>query len=805
VEPVCYGIAGVGLVLTPLLNRLHVESMAVLAFVAFFVAGFVAHREFRRVETVDGSLFRNVLVRRLLWLLFPAGILSVAVIWAPNCDYFRGLQFLFLFPGISVVLAVCFSSFLASFEAPFWPLVIAGVVVSILGPLYDIGFHPQFYTYNHVFGGVLGPIYDEALELRGGLFAFRGLTLLWAGLLFAVGYGRYALPSRDRQRARIGLLLASLAIGLSYLFSAQLGINTPEWYLKAQFSGHRTSAHFDLYYDNQDVSLRQVELWVLEHEYRYAELSDRLRVEVPDRIQSFIYPDANMRASLTGARVTSVAPVWLRTPQVHVLAEQINSVFPHELVHVFSRQFGLPILRASLAVGLVEGLAVALEPAGFGPTPSEKVVASRFFDVQDLQTFSDRLASSLSPTEFWGGRGGVSYETSGAFVGWLIDRYGINRFKEVYASGNFARVYGVNAGNLAMQWSKSLAALTSIHRSAAYSAARRFGVPSLFERTCPHWTPPDVRKYRTTLISLSEGEIGNADRVLEALVNSATVGLLAGATLRRIKLSRGDLQTLLDKFESLSVDSLSLTDEITYADLMARSGQTVAAVNRYHSLRQRLPVYARDARTTVEMRAVGAPFPELLSIINRIEPDSQKVMALDRFVQSRESSLTRTVDLNDTIGDNVARRLDHPVDSRDRVAEIPEDTDSTTVSSELGVRLDGEHKIQFDLVRYYWRQRLNRDSESFTDAAGDAAVVIELLSQLKANRLTGETERALIYRAARSAYFAGEYERALQYANRLATLATRAGDSAMVRAVTDLQSKISWTQRFITQQSFYEN
>ena len=66
--------------------------------------------------------------------------------------------------------------------------LIGGAIV-LFAPLYDLGLHPQFYVYNHVFGGVLGPIYDEELALRPGLFWFRGLTLLWAGLAYFVGRG----------------------------------------------------------------------------------------------------------------------------------------------------------------------------------------------------------------------------------------------------------------------------------------------------------------------------------------------------------------------------------------------------------------------------------------------------------------------------------------------------------------------------------------------------------------------------------------------------------------------------------------
>ena len=163
---VCAGYVLLGAVLwpTPLLNVLQAESAAVVAFASFFVAGWGATRSFTR----DRRPVWNVLARQMGALLLPLAMLLIAQHWAPNCTLGQGLLFYLLFPVVTVVFSVGVAYALTGLapRAPFAALAGIGVLISILGPLYDLGLHPQFYTYNHVFGGVLGPVYDEQLAIR---------------------------------------------------------------------------------------------------------------------------------------------------------------------------------------------------------------------------------------------------------------------------------------------------------------------------------------------------------------------------------------------------------------------------------------------------------------------------------------------------------------------------------------------------------------------------------------------------------------------------------------------------------------
>lgn len=475
-----YAVLGVGLWTVPLFDVLHVEAAAVVAGTAFFAAAWAALDAFRGRHPLA---FHHVLSTQAVALLVPLGLLTLSLLWTPNCDYARGLLFYGLFPGVTVAFAVALAYALSGtgWRYPKTILGGLGLGIAVLGPLYDLGWHPQFYTYNHVFGGVLGPIYDEELAVRTGIFTFRGLTLLWALFFFFTGRwlrvrrhrsqereteptedrgsgmedrdapqgerslfdSRFSIFARPGARRYGASMLGTLAlIGLCYAFAAPLGFNTPAWHLQEQLGGHLRTAHFDLYYDPSSLADHELAAIAEEHEYRYAWLAERLDMEGPERVASYLYPDAATKARLTGARATSVAPVWLPQPQMHMLLDRYATSFGHELAHVFSRQFGLPVIHASWAVGLVEGLAVALEPPDGRPTPREQVSAAWTGSADATDALAEQVAARLHPLGFWTGRGAVSYTTMGSFVRFLLDRYGAERLRAVYARANFEAVYG---------------------------------------------------------------------------------------------------------------------------------------------------------------------------------------------------------------------------------------------------------------------------------------------------------------------------------------------------------------------------
>ena len=649
--------AGLSVLLWPLpvLGLLHAESSAVVAAVAFFASGLSSLRLFRERASLG-----QVLALQEAALGVPWALLTLSVLWRPNCGYLQGLLFYLLFPVVSVVLAVALAFALDAVE---WRrkktlFVLIGGAVALLTPLYDLGLHPQFYVYNHIFGGVLGPIYDEALVVRPGLFWFRGLTLLWAALAYFVGRGKYGefeeRRSRgaeeqkgrgeeeknggregERPRTSLPILAILLLITLVYLFAALLGINTTAEHIERVLGGHRATEHFDIYYDPGALTEREVDRVAWDHEYRYAWLAERLGTDVRGRIRSYLYPDAETKARLTGARYTNVAPVWLRAPQAHVLWAAYADVFGHELAHVFSREFGLPVLRASLSVGLVEGLAVALEPPDGRPSPHEQVAVALLGQVGLEEAregdLAATLAARLSPLGFWTSRGAVSYTTMGSFTRYLLDVYGPEPLKAVYARGRFEEAYGRPLTVLAREWERYLMGQDVTSRAAEALVARRFTIPSLFERRCPHHVPAYRRRFESGQEALAEGDTARALARFEAsLARQPAYGPALDAWAQ-IRLARQEPEAVIARLDTLDAASLGAALALRLGDAHVLEGRAAMARRYYDLALRKLPRYALDARSLLVLRKALAEQPAVVQILTSAAPASVQAERLSAF------------------------------------------------------------------------------------------------------------------------------------------------------------------------------
>ena len=588
-----YGLVCLALWPLPVFGVLHAESSAVVAGASFFIAGLAATAAFER-----GDGIRLVMPRQLALLLVPWLLLTGTLLWRPNCAYATGLAlFLTLVPP-STVLAVGLAYALTARPVR-WPrvaLVALGLAAALGGVVADLGFHPQLFTYNHVFGGVLGPIYDEELAVRPGLFAFRALTLLWAVGLVLVGRALRAEGVARRPLVRLAAVVA-VVIGGAYALSVPLGFQQSHASLARALGSESRAGAFEIHYDAAAVSA--VALARIEDElaYRYHQLDARLGVAPSQPIRVYLYPDPDTKGRLIGSRTTSVVPVWLPSPQIHMLAAEVERSAAHELAHVFAREFGMPGLRASPAVGLVEGLAVALEPPDGLPSPTDLVLAARSSDLDagGLATDpADVAEATLSPLGFWTARAGVAYTTSGAFVAWLLDAYGAAPFRQAYRTGDVAAAYGRPVRQLAEAWARSLDGQTATPQ-AVELAASRLTRRSLFERACPHHVPAFVRDAREGLEAFEEGHYRTARAAYRRAIDaeptyeSAIIGWVTAS------IASGEIPPDVEarQLEDAALDSLAGPEVArSLADLARVAGRDQRADRLYDEALARTPSYA---------------------------------------------------------------------------------------------------------------------------------------------------------------------------------------------------------------------
>jgi hypothetical protein len=631
VAALVYAAIAVGMWPSPLFGLLHVESAAVVAGAGFFLTGLTALAGFR-----VGRRPPEVLAHALALLVVPWALLTLTLIWRANCGYAQGLALFLLFAVPSVALAVGLAWMIggAAMRRPRAAFVALGLVAAVVPVVLDLGFHPQFYTYNPVWGGVLGPIYDEELALRPGLFAHRARTLLWAAWLLAAGTSlrqRRSAHAASRRSATTGAVLA-LALGTTYLLAPRMGIVTTPGVIDGRLIGRVVDGPFVLRFDTRTLSPYEVRFIGETLRYRYARYESVLGVSPTGPVYVYLYPDADTRAELSGARHTSVTPVWLRRPQMHLLQQAATpDGLAHELAHVFAREFGMPFLRASPAVGLVEGLAVALEPPAGLPAPAEQVAAAAALDPRAVGRLGDGPAAAVTgamdPVGFWTGRGAVSYTTAGAFVDWLLRRFGAVPLREAYRTGRIGDAYDRPANVLAADWAREIEQ-TPVSADARALAAWRFAQPSLLERRCPHHVPREVRLVRDAGRALAAGDGEGALRIYERALEIAPAYLPALVSWGRTALGTGAaLVGVTARLEAAAADTVDASLLALIGDARRMAGDDAGARRAYHAAGAALPAFDHETRASLALRA-GIP-TEALQIVHAIGDPAQSARALE--------------------------------------------------------------------------------------------------------------------------------------------------------------------------------
>lgn len=548
----------------PLLGDFHVESAVLASFVGCLWAGIRGSRPNRAVDS--GDFFEALQIAGYLYL---AGLPLLLNALFTGCFSIDGLAFWILYPLPGVYFGYAtgrlFRHWRVPYAASLTTLILFAVAFGVL--LFELLNYPQVYFFNHVWGGWPGPIYDEIVRVDGSAVFFRLLTLLWTVLLWQV-------PSLTEDRFSMWIVaLSAIALAFGYTQLAEFGVISPRSHLQQQLGGHKTTDHFELYYDRELYSSYEIERLAEEHEFYYGQISERLNLPERDstnRIESYLYGHPWQKKRLVGAKFTSYVPIWLEQDQLHIARQQIAGSLKHELVHVLAKQFGNNLFNGSWSIGLVEGVAVAI--AG-GPSPTSTI--DQMVVSEKPYPDAEALRRAFSLRGFYGGRSGVNYTTSGSFVQFLMRNYPVTTLKEAYRKGSIAKAYDESWDELANGWHRHLdtVEVDSVDRRVA---SRIFGIPSLFEQECPHVVSGFAAhwdRYRQQMAARdTSGAIRHLNKALAESDSSEPVK--AEWSYRQLIAGKGAKVR-----EAASLQDTTVDLQLLYADAFAMAGDTITAVH----------------------------------------------------------------------------------------------------------------------------------------------------------------------------------------------------------------------------------
>jgi hypothetical protein len=373
-------------------------------------------------------------------------------------------------------------------------LASAGPLGGILVSVARFYASPMVFGYDPFFGYFSGALYDTIVDVRPELWTYRAGTLatlsgaaLVASALRRTEEGKLALrPLRMRVTALAMPLLGIAALVTSVALCAA-GPALGHWQtaesIAETLGGRARGARCDVVYPDSLLPDRAA-LLLRDCEDELAADEQRLGAHLDGRLTAFVFNDADEKRRLMGAADTSIAKPWRREVYVQVSGFP-HPVLGHEVAHVVAGSFGHGPFRIAGSLGglwpnpgLIEGTAVATSPDD--DELSDAQWARAMLDLGALPSLYD-----LFSLGFLGENAAKSYTVAGAFVTWVLDRWGPAVLRSWYAGGSIEALTGESWAALEEQFRGALRLLVMPAEAMTYARAK-FERPSVWARHCPH-------------------------------------------------------------------------------------------------------------------------------------------------------------------------------------------------------------------------------------------------------------------------------------------------------------------------------
>jgi len=375
------------------------------------------------------------------------------------------------------------------------------VVFSVLGPALGIlvslvRFYasPMVFAFDPFFGYFGGTLYDTVVDAGTPLLAYRAGSV--ATLLFVVLAA--SVSSRDpRGRLRLvnlrgdpgALVRATCAVflGVASLAVTVCGADLGHWATSASIArrlgGLRSGLRCDVVLP-ESVLPDDAALIAKDCDEELAAVEAELGAKGPDRVRAFFFKDAAEKKLLMGAGDTYIAKPW-RNEVYLQLGAYPHPALGHELAHVVAGSFGRGPFKVAGKVGglwpnpgLIEGVAVAASADDDALTDLEW--AHAMMDLRILPPIE-----TVFSFDFFAAPASKAYTIAGAFVRWVLVRFGAEKVRAWYGGASLEEATGQTWSALDLAFRKGAEETPLSPEATAYAKAK-FERAAIFGRKCPH-------------------------------------------------------------------------------------------------------------------------------------------------------------------------------------------------------------------------------------------------------------------------------------------------------------------------------
>ncbi len=557
----------------PLTNVFGFEFSVLNSFLLVLLSGFYTLSVIKS-QNLPGEFFRITLSSFLFFLMIPLVISITHDQLTVSCSIWDGLLFYSFITIPSVIIGAALALLSVLISLKFRHLVFIIIFLGVLSiTFFELYYNPQIYFYNPVYAYFPGTIYDEAISVDLKLMIYRSLNLLFFGAVYIIS--AYVFYKKTIITKKLVIYLALLIPAVFLYLSPDFGYSTTQNKLKNVLGKLVRTEHFDIYF-SENISSDQVKIITLNHEYYYNQLVKFYQTVPKEKYISFIFRDDAQKKKYFGSENADVAKPWLK--EIFTIADNYNSSLRHELAHCFAGEFGWSIFRvaADFNPALIEGAAVAGSPE---------------YDLNNIHYMASlayhngyriKLQNLFEGLNFFGQTSGLSYIYAGSFCSYLIDKYGVDSFKKLYADADFKQVYKKDLDSLESEYFSFISGAFKADNPS--EADYYYGRKPIIYKTCPRyvadrlieaWNYYSEQNYSKALKIFSE--------VLELTDNySALTGYAhslfnSGSRIQAIGF-------LLDKIGNFKETSYYYNIEFNLADFCSQVQDTTRADSLYKNI-----------------------------------------------------------------------------------------------------------------------------------------------------------------------------------------------------------------------------
>ena len=526
-------------------------------------------------------ILKKISFAYILFLIFPALISIIHSFFTSNCPLMHGASFYLIITLPSVIVGASLGIISANIYKHFQLLIFLFLFLIILSiPLFEFYLNPQIYFYNPIFAFYPGTIYDENVSINLHLVIYRIINLIYFGTILFILLKKNILSSKLK---RIAFLTSLFLISMAFVyFSSDFDFSTSFSKLNKKLNNKVETMHFIIHFPPQiDDNLKKS--LCLTHEFYYSQLEKKLGVKEKVKINSYIFDSNAEKKKLIGTANADISKPWQGCS--YITLNDYKETLQHELAHCISSNFGVGILKVAykLNPALIEGIAVSASP--FYDEHSIYYMAG----IAYKNGYKVNLQSLFDGYTFYTNASSISYVYAGSFSKYLIDNYGINKYKKYYSSNNFYASFNLPFLKAQSRFYNFLDSLNITHSS--NEAHYYFGYKSIFNKYCPRYVAEQIKiawqLYNNKKYYSAEKyfyNINDQTNNYSSLIGLADSYIKENNSNKAIELLRSNISKYMDTGYFYNV-------EMKLADIYAISGLSNEADSIYEKIVRENPNY----------------------------------------------------------------------------------------------------------------------------------------------------------------------------------------------------------------------